>query len=147
MEVLLVYNTNSNNKLADIFACRPSKYCVVAQEKLSGSNSLQLPSNLAQNCSSSGANCWFKCIGAFYKRNWTVTYISYGFEDLKFAMPTASRAIVKYPNTEIKSYTNVALNVTHLMHKHMCLHDVAPLLPLTDRYEYNTHVTSHANVI
>ena len=37
--------------------------------RISGSNSLKSPSNLAQKRSSSAANCWFKCVGAFLNRS------------------------------------------------------------------------------
>ena len=50
------------HKPPDIFTCRPSKHHVVVQEKILGSKSLQSPSNLAQKCSSSAANCWFECV-------------------------------------------------------------------------------------
>ena len=48
--------------------CQPSKYREVVQEQISGLNSLQLPSNLAQKCLSSAANCWFECVGVFLNR-------------------------------------------------------------------------------
>ena len=52
----------------DILKFRLSKYCEVVQENFSGSNSLQLPSNLAQKRSSGEANCRFDCVGAFLNR-------------------------------------------------------------------------------
>ena len=49
---------------------------------------------------------------------------------------------LKYPNNEFKCLTNVAFNVTHFGEK---IHDVAPLLQLTECYKYNCNLTLHAH--
>ena len=65
---LCLKQLNPSNIAPDIFKCRPGKYREVVREKISGSNSLQSPNNLAQKRSSGVANCWFECVGAFLNR-------------------------------------------------------------------------------
>ena len=67
------------HKAPDIFMCQHSKYHVAVQEKISGSNFLQLPNNLAKKCLSGEASWWFKCVGAFLNRSFFVSkYIFLG---------------------------------------------------------------------
>ena len=46
--------SNITESIHKAFTCQPSKYREV---EISGSNSLQSPSNLVQKCSSCAANC------------------------------------------------------------------------------------------
>ena len=56
-----------------------SKHREVVQEKISGLNSLQSLSNLAQKRLSGVANCWLECVGVFLNRSLFLSeyYISF----------------------------------------------------------------------